>query len=110
MNLKTTSVAKCLDKRLLLFGFEVFDVLGIFLTLSVLNFVFGQTSFKIVFVWVPTALLAAVLHFGKKGKPDGFLIHWLRFQLKPGTFKAFPDASHWVSPPSIQTSELRGKR
>lgn len=104
MGLKTTPVAKCLDKRLLIFGFEVMDVLAIFLTLSVLNFLFGQTSLKIFFVWIPTATLAAILHFGKKGKPDNYLVHWLRFQMKPGTYKAFPDATQWGLPPS-----LRGK-
>ncbi len=105
MSLKTTSVAKCLDKRLLLMGFEVLDVLMIFLTLSVLNFIFGQTSLKILFVWLPTATLAVVLYFGKKGKPDRYLIHWLRFQMKPGTYKAFPDSLNWVRPPT-----LRGKK
>ncbi len=104
MGLKTTSVAKCLDKRLLLMGFEVMDVLIIFLTLSVLNFIFSQTHFKVLFIWIPTGSLAAVLYFGKKGRPDRYLIHWLRFQLKPGTYKAFPDSSQWVSPPI-----LRGK-
>ncbi|MBI2712751.1 MAG: hypothetical protein HYX41_07865 [Bdellovibrio sp.] len=67
MGLKSTSVAKCLDKRLLLFGFEVMDVLAIFLTLSTLNLIFGQTSFKIALVWLPTLILAAILHFGKRG-------------------------------------------
>ncbi len=105
MSLKTTSVAKCLDKRLLLLGFEVLDVLAIFLTLSILNFIFGQTSLKIMTVWIPTAFLAAVLYFGKKGKPDRHLIHWLRFQMKPGTYKAFPDASTWAKPPTF-----RGKK
>lgn len=105
MNLKTTLVAKCLDKRLLFFGFEVLDVLFIFLTLSVLNLLFGQTSLKLIFVWLPTALLSIILYFGKKGKPDRYLIHWMRFQMKPGTYKAFPDSTHWVRPPT-----LRGKK
>jgi len=102
MTLKTTPVAKCLDKKLLLFGFEVPDVLAIFLTLSVLNFIFGQTPLKIVFVWLPTAALALVLRLGKKGKPDNYLVHWLRFQMKPGTYRAFPDASQWASPPRLK--------
>lgn len=105
MSLKTTSVAKCLDKRLLLFGFEVMDVLAIFLTLSILNFVFGQTSLKLFLIWIPTGILAAVLHFGKKGKPDNYLVHWLRYQIKPGTYKAFPDAINWARPP-----KCRGER
>ncbi|MGK5085326.1 hypothetical protein WDW37_18730 [Bdellovibrionota bacterium FG-1] len=99
MSLRTTSVAKCLDKKLLLMGFEVPDVLAIFLTLSVLNFVFGQMPLKLLFVWLPTVALAAVLLLGKKGKPDNYLIHWLRFQIKPGTLHAFPDPSQWNIPP-----------
>jgi hypothetical protein len=102
MGLKSTSVAKCLDKRLLLFGFEVMDVLAIFLTLSILNLVFGQTSLKFALVWLPTLTLAAILHFGKKGKPDNYLVHWLRFQMKPGTYKAFPEATYWQRPPSLR--------
>src|SRR5690242_2874483 len=99
MGLRTTQVAKCLDKKLLLFGFEVPDVLAVFLTLSILNFVFGSTSLKIVFVWLPTTALALVLKYGKKGKPDGYLVHWLKFQMKPGTYRAFPEAANWISPP-----------
>lgn len=103
MGLKTTSVAKCLDKKLLIFGFEVPDVLAIFLSLSVLNFIFGQTPLKIVFVWLPTLALTLVLKYGKKGKPDNYLVHWLKFQMKPGTYRAFPEPSHWALPPHIAT-------
>lgn len=97
-SLQTTPVAKCLDKKLMLFGFEVLDVLVIFITLSVLNLIFGQTSLKIFFVWIPTLILAAVLRYGKQGKPDGYLIHWIRFQMKPGVYSAFPDPSVWTPP------------
>jgi len=99
MGLRTTSVAKCLEKKLLLFGFEVPDLLAIFLVLSVLNFIFGQTPLKIFFVWLPTIALAVALRLGKKGKPDNYLIHWMRFQTKPGTYRAFPEASKWDQPP-----------
>lgn len=102
MGLKTNSVAKCLDKRLLFFGFEVFDVLSIFLTLSILNFIFGNTSLKFFLVWLPTLVLALILHFGKKGKPDQFLLHWLRYQIKPGVYRAFPESSRWVAPPTLR--------
>lgn len=100
MSLRTSSVAKCLDKKLLIMGFEIPDVLAIFLLLSVLNFVFGQSNFKLFFVWLPTALLALTLRLGKKGKPDGFLLHWLRFQIKPGIYSAFTPTKNWVTPPT----------
>ncbi|MCM0604501.1 MAG: hypothetical protein KA715_00250 [Xanthomonadaceae bacterium] len=89
MSLRTTSVSKCLDKKLNLFGFEIPDLLAIFLTLSILNFIFGSTSYKIFSVWLPSILLAVVLRVGKKGKPDNFLIHWIRYQLTPGILYSF---------------------
>ena len=102
MGLRTTPVAKCLDKKLLLFGFEVPDVLAIFFMLSILNFICGQMPYKIIFVWLPTAALALVLRLGKKGKPDSYLVHWLRFQITPGTYCAFSDATEWARPPRLK--------
>ncbi len=101
MELRTTSVSKCLDKKLIIFGFEVPDILAIFLSLSILNFLFGQTNLKLFLVWLPVLILALALYFGKKGKPDNFLIHWLRFQIKPGIFSAFPVPTPWREPPSL---------
>ncbi len=103
--MRTTSVSKCLDKRLLLFGFEVFDLLAVFLVLSVLNFIFGSSSMKLLFVWLPTVSLAALLRFGKKGKPDKFLIHWVRFQIKPGYYSAFKEPSTIELSPSLGRSK-----
>jgi len=90
--MRTTGVSKCLERKLVLFGFEVFDLLAIFLVLSVLNLVFGQTALKWLFVWAPTIALALVLRFGKQGKPEKYLVHWIRFQTKPGVYSAFADA------------------
>ncbi|MBI4925323.1 MAG: hypothetical protein HY843_05310 [Bdellovibrio sp.] len=108
MTLKQTSVSQCLDKKLHIFGFELPDVLAIFLLLSVLNFVFGQTNLKFFLVWLPSLTLALVLRFGKKGKPDNYLIHYLRFQIKPGILSAFPEPSIWKAPPTLNV-KLRQK-
>jgi hypothetical protein len=106
MELRSVNVSKCLDKRLVLFGFEVYDLLAIFLTLSVLNLIFGQAStvMKLLFVWLPTITIALVLHYGKKGKPEMFLVHWVRFQIKPGTLNAFHEPTLVVPPPKIGRS------
>jgi hypothetical protein len=72
-------------------GFEIVDLLVIFLTLSVLNFIFGD-GFKLFFVWLPTLALAASLWIGKRGKPENYLVHWVRFQIKPGVYSAFQDS------------------
>ena len=99
MEIKTTLVSKCLDKKMVIMGFEIPDLLAIFLTLSILNFFFGATSVKIVAVWLPTIMLALVLRFSKRGKPDNFLIHWIRFQIRPGVLSAFKDPSKWEPRP-----------
>ena len=100
MSLRVTGVSQSLDRKLKMFGFEVPDLLAIFISLSILNFVFGQTNMKLLFVWLPTLAIAAVLYFGKRGKPDNYLIHWLRFQVKPGVYSAFPPPTLWGEPPS----------
>ena len=97
--MRTVDVSQSLDKRLLLFGFEVADVLAIFLVLSVLNFLFGQTPLKVVLVWLPTLALALVLRYGKQGRPEKYLIHWLRFQIKPGRLSAFAPPTLTEPPP-----------
>jgi len=94
MALKTTPVSRSLERKLLLFGFEALDALLIFMVLSVLNLLFGKTGLKIPLVWIPTAALALVLRLGKRGKPERFLVHWLRFQFKPGIYSAFPPPTH----------------
>ena len=95
MALTTEPVSRCLDKKMLIFGFEVLDLMVIFLTLSLLNFFFGATSMRLALIWAPSALLAAVLRLSKRGRPDGYLVHWLRFQVRPGVWSAFDEASTW---------------
>lgn len=99
MEIKTTAVSKCLDKKMIIMGFEIPDLLAIFLTLSILNFMFGMTSMKIILVWLPSIALALILRISKRGKPDNYLIHWIRFQIRPGVLSAFQEPSEWSIPP-----------
>lgn len=102
MALKYTTVSKCLDKKLRIAGFEIPDLLILFLTVSILNFVFGQTEMKLFLVWLPSMLLAGLLYFGKKGKPDNFLVHWMRFQFRPGVLRAFPEPTSTNLTPTLK--------
>lgn len=99
MALNITNVAKCLDKKLILFGYEIPDLLLIFFVLSILNFIFGSTNQKLLLVWGPSALLAALLRFGKVGKPDNYLIHLIRSKMKPTFYEAFYEPSKNPMPP-----------
>lgn len=87
--MKVTEVSKCLEKKLQIFGFEIPDLIATFVLLSVLNLVFGNHPYKLLFVWVPPMILAFVLRATKRGRPDNFLIHWIRYQVRPGVYCAF---------------------
>jgi hypothetical protein len=102
MDLKVTEVSRCLDKKMMIMGFEVPDLLIIFLTISILNFLFGTTNLKWLLVWLPSASLALTIRLTKRGKPENYLIHWLRFQMKPGILKAFPEPTMNVPPPTFR--------
>lgn len=102
MELKVTEVSRCLDKKMMIMGFEIPDLLIIFLTMSILNFLFGTTDLKWLFVWLPSASLALTIKFSKRGKPDNYLVHWLRFQIKPGILSAFADPTNDITPPKIR--------
>lgn len=88
MSLTVTKVPRTLDNRLRLFGFELADLLLIFLYLSVSNLFFGPTRLKFPIVWCGTILLACVLHFVKKGKPENYIQHLLQFKMKPAVYSA----------------------
>lgn len=100
--MRVVPVSKCLDKHLMLFGFEVVDLLAIFIVLSILNFIFGTSSMKLIMVWLPTVALALVLRFGKRGKPDKYLLHLIRFQIQPGYYSAFKEPTVMEPPPRLK--------
>lgn len=89
MGLKTSKVYKCLEKKTLILGFEIFDLFLLCILLSVLNLVCGNSQWKLFYTWVPTLILAVALRYGKKDKPDNFMVHWLKFQFSPGVYSAF---------------------
>lgn len=102
MSLRTEPVSRSLDRKLQMFGFEVPDILAIFLVLAILNLVFGNAQYKLLYTWTPALVLAAVLRIGKRGKPDGFLLHFAKFHLGPKYFSAFEGPSKDTSPPKLR--------
>ena len=88
MSLLVTKVPRNLDNRLRLFGFELADLLIVFLYLSLSNLVFGATRLKVPVVWIGTLAIAGTLYFVKRGKPDGYLQHLIQFKLRPTAFVA----------------------
>lgn len=83
-SLLTSRVPRSLEMKTKLFGFELADVLIIFANLTFTNLIFGMTPLRIPIVWGSTLILACLLFFVKRGKPDGYLQHY-------GEFLAAPD-------------------
>ena len=88
MELETSTVHRNLDAKLRILGFELFDLLALLIFASTMNLIFGNTSLSFILVFVVPSILGAILYFGKKGKPDDFLPHFVRYFLMPGVFAA----------------------
>jgi hypothetical protein len=87
--LKTSTVYRCLEKKTLVFGFEVFDLFVVFLFLALLNFLLRDVPYKFLLTWGPAFGLASFLRLGKAGKPENYLLHWARAYFSPSVWSAF---------------------
>lgn len=76
MSLITSKVPRSLESKTKLFGFELGDLLLVFLYLALSNFAFGSTRLKLPIVWIGTLVLAGTLYFVKRNKPEGYLQHY----------------------------------
>lgn len=85
--LLSSTVPRALENKTKLFGFELPDLLLIFLNLSVTNLVFGASSIRYLLVWGTSLGLALFLFFAKRGRPDSYLQHLVQFYLQP-TYRA----------------------
>lgn len=92
MSLHTTPVSRCLEKKMRIMGFEIPDLLALFLFLSVLHFIFGRSESQFILVWLPFLCAAAAIRAAKVGKPENFFFHWLKHHFTPKRLSA------WVTP------------
>ena len=90
MALKTSDVYRCLEKKTLVFGFEIVDLFVVCSSFAILNFALRDVPYKFIFTWGPTVALAAILRIGKAGKPENYLLHRARAFLGPAVWSAFP--------------------
>jgi hypothetical protein len=86
--LKTSTVHRKLDAKFKIGGVEATDLLSVLLLGAVLNLIFGRLPFAPIFIFGLPGLLFAALYFGKRGKPDGYLMHGLKFYISPGELHA----------------------
>lgn len=95
MSLSVSSVPRALEAKSRMLGFELDDLLVVFLYLAVSNMFFGRTALKVPIVWGGTVTIAAVLHFAKRGKPERHLQDLVQHYLRPGVLSsAVPDTEY----------------
>ena len=82
-------MSQSLDRKRKILGYEIPDVFAIFITLSVLNYLFGGHPLKIYFAWLPTIVLAVAIRILKRGKADNYLLHKARSLFQPKHLCAF---------------------
>ncbi|MBX9765893.1 MAG: hypothetical protein K2X47_01360 [Bdellovibrionales bacterium] len=84
MELFRSTVHRGLDVRMKVAGMEALDLIAALILAAVMN-LFRLPTFLIL--GIPSTALI-ILYLGKRGKPDGFLIHLLRYYLTPGLYSA----------------------
>lgn len=82
--LLTSRVYKNINKKTLIFGFELFDCFLILATFAILNFVLGGS----LVAWIVPVIVMIILYFGKKNRPEGYLLDLVQFLAAPKVFSA----------------------
>jgi len=80
--LEVSQVNRSLERKTMILWLELIDVFIIVTTTSVLNLLFGQTTLKTYLVYLPALILTVTLILTKRGKPENFLLHFLRYNLR----------------------------
>jgi hypothetical protein len=105
MSLLVSKVPRALETKTRLFGFELGDLLFVFLYLAVSNLIFGQTRLKLPMVWLGTLALAGTLYFVKRGKPDNYIQHTGEHFWSPGVLSAGAPDLEYQPYPQINRNE-----
>jgi hypothetical protein len=92
--IESSKVSRSLDRKTLILWLEITDIFALVTFCSILNIIFGGTHLKVYCVYLPTLILGVTLVVAKRGKPEGFLLHFLKFHLQPkhlSCFESGPD-------------------
>lgn len=90
--LEITKVNRSLDQKTVIFFLEIIDLFTLVTVCSLLNLLFGRVGHKFLLVYLPTLILGVTLILSKRGKPEKFLFHFLRYQLQPKCLSCFKEA------------------
>ena len=94
MELKTSEIHRRLDAKFKIGSVEASDLLSVLLLAAVMNRVLGRVPYGAVLIFGIPAALFVGLYFGKRGKPDGYLQHAIKFYLSSGELRAGNKEDH----------------
>ena len=107
MSLKTSEVQRNLDSQVRIFGLEVFDLLAALMFGAMMNLIFGKTEIgKILALGFPAIMIVSI-HFVKRNRPQGYLIHLIRYRLTPGRYSAGSGSDLEIK---MKSSPIKGKK
>lgn len=88
MSLHTSTIHRNLDAKMKILGFDAPELLSVLIFAAIMNLFFGKTALGPVLVMALPLLTLIILYFGKKGKPEGFIAHYVQYLVAPGNFSA----------------------
>jgi len=88
LGLEQSKVHRNLDGTIKVMGLEAPDLILVLLVAAVMNLFFGQTRLVLITVFGIPLLLLFTLYFGKKGKPENYLVHLARYLVMPSFYSA----------------------
>ena len=88
MSINTSTIQRNLDAKLKIGNIEALDLLIALICGAIMNLFFSGTALELPLVIGMPMLILAVCYFGKRGKPEKFLPHLIRFYLETGFFAA----------------------
>jgi len=86
--LEKSTVHRKLDAKFKIGGMDATDLLAVLIFAAVLNLIFGRLNIGPIIIFGAPGILFFALYFGKKGKPDGYLMHAIKYLLSPGQLRA----------------------
>ncbi len=86
--LEKSTVHRKLDAKFKIGGVEAADLIAVLLLAAVLNLFLGRITIGPIFIFGLPGILFFALYFGKLGKPDGYLMHALKYYISPGRIEA----------------------
>jgi hypothetical protein len=109
LNLNQSIVHRKLDSKLKIVGLEIHDLLFVLLFAAIMNLIFGQTTLGFYLVFVVPVFMAAILFIAKRNKPDGFLVHAIKYYINSGAFSA-GNNSKYFNLKKVRINESKFKR